>query len=119
MYITFSYNGFDNSGIAAYENDCIEYVECKPGKLDIGYPWWFYEYFTEAVNLPNEFEGFMLFAEDDEVKVVDHCVILRNRMGEIRTMAYDAFRKFYDNNPSMIRESFIKFNKDNREDQLR
>lgn len=114
LYITFRYDAFTNSGLAAYEEDSIEYVECKPGILDAGYPYWFYEYFTEAVNLPDEFEGYMLFAEKDEVKVTNHCIVLRNRLGEIRAVPYDIFDRYYDDSPSLDREIFIKNGKYNK-----
>lgn len=108
LYITFRYDAFTNSGLAAFEEDSIEYVECMPGILDAGYPHWFYEYFTEAVNLPDEFDGFMLFSDRDEVKVTEHCVILRNRFDEIRTMTYKEFSRYYDDSPSLDREIFVK-----------
>lgn len=113
LYITFSYNAFTNSGIAAYENDTITYVECKPGILDNGYPDWFYEYYTEAVNLPDDLEGFMLIARDDVVMVTGHCVVLRNKVGEIRALSYEQFAQFYDDKPSAIRDIFLSYNKDN------
>ena len=99
LYTTFVYDGFTNSGIAAFSNDCIEYVDCKPGMLLGKYPHWFYEYFTEAIVLPNEFEGYMLLADHDEVEVIEHCVVLRNRFNEIRTTTYESFIKHYDPNP--------------------
>lgn len=114
LYITFSYDAFTNSGLAAYENDAIEYVECKPGILDAGYPEWFYEFFTEAVTLPNEFEGFMLFTKNDTVMVTEHIVVLQNRIGEIRTMPYSQFEKYYDDKPAALRDIFLSYNKDNQ-----
>lgn len=113
LYITFTYDGFTNSGLAAYEDDCIEYVECKPGVLRDGYPSWFYEYFTEAVNLPQPFEGYMLFAQDDDVEVMEHVIVLRNKRGEIRTIPYANFKKHYDDRPSKKRDEFLKYYADN------
>ena len=113
LYITFTYDGFTNSGLAAYEDDCIEYVECKPGVLDGGYPWWFYEYFTEAVNLPQPFEGYMLFAHNDEVMVTEHCVVLRNRASELRLLPYSEFKKYYDDKRVIKGDRFVKYYEDN------
>lgn len=113
LYITFGYDAFTNSGIAAYEDDAIEYVECKPGVLDPGYPSWFYEYFTEAVNLPSEFNGFMLFSDNDTIEVTTYTVVLRNKVGELMTMPYKKFKRYYDDRPSAIRQSFLQYNHDN------
>lgn len=99
LYTEFTYNRFYNCGIAAFDEDCIEYVECYPGVLPAGYPEWFYEYFTEAIILPQECEGFMLFSNDNTVEVTDHCVFLLNKYGEIRGMYYDEFLKYYDPDP--------------------
>lgn len=115
LYITFFSNSFTNSGIAAYEEDCIEYVECKPGVLDLGYPSWFYEYYTEAINLPNNIDGFMLLTKNDSVMVTEHCVTLRNKFGEIRTIPYSSFIKYYDDK----RLEFLEYQMDNRESYLR
>lgn len=113
LYITFRYDAFTNSGLAAFEEDSIEYVECKPGLMNANYPHWFYDHFTEAVNLPNAFEGFMMFADNDEVMVNTYCVILRNRFGEIRTLSYEEFTRFYDDSPSRDRDQLLRFNNDN------
>lgn len=115
LYITFRYDAFTNSGIAAFETDSIEYVECTGGMLSVSYPAWFYEYFTESVNLPNEETMFFReepstnisvvrgpFMDIDEyggVSVDDHCVFLRNKFGEIKGMLYDDFKKWYDDDP--------------------
>lgn len=117
MYILFKYDAFTNSGIAALEQDCIEYVEARPGVLTDGYPEWFYEYFTEAFNFPRDEKTFyfydtekhVLTASRDsmditiggDVTVTDHCVFLRNKYGEIRGMTYDQFLKYYDPNPKI------------------
>ena len=116
LYITFTYDAFTNSGIAAYEDDCIEYVECNPGLLGEGYPYWFYEYFTEAVTLPSEFNGFMLFAENDEVEVTERCVVLRNKSNEIRSITYNNFIKHYDDKPSILLDVFLRYNVDNNDE---
>lgn len=115
MYITFRYDAFTNSGIAALEQDCIEYVEAHAGKLVDGYPEWFYEHFTEAFNYPQDGKTFFFFDKDKriltasrdsmeitaggDVEVTEHCVFLRNKFGEIRGMTYNQFLKYYDPNP--------------------
>lgn len=115
MYVPFRYNSFTNSGIAAFDDDCIEYVECRPGVLPAGYPVWFYEYFTEAINFPQDEETIYLYDEEThcltakrgslivplngEASVTSHCVFLRNKLGEIRGMDYDDFSKYYDPDP--------------------
>lgn len=98
LYTSFRYDAFTNSGIAAFNEDCIEYVECTGGLLTREYPVWFYEYFTEAVHFPQEQESILIF-EDGEVSVNTHCVFLRNKFGEIKGMLYDEFLKYYDPNP--------------------
>jgi hypothetical protein len=115
MYITFTYDGFTNSGIAAFEEDCIDYVECQAGMLPAGYPEWFYEYFTEAFNYPEDETTFFFYdttkhvlkASKDsleitaggDVTVTEHCVFLHNKFGEIRGMSYYEFLKYYDPEP--------------------
>lgn len=115
LYITFRHDIFTNSGIAAFESDCIEYVECQPGMLSVAYPDWFYEFFTEAVNFPNgetmffrdkhkpkELNDAGPFLEIDDfggVSIDTHSVFLRNKFGEIRGMLYNDFKKFYDDDP--------------------
>jgi len=117
LYITFRYDAFINSGIAAFEDDCIDYVECRGGVLSKEYPLWFYEFFTEAVNLPqgetvyfhdanmvNPGNGrgpFLEVTDDGQVSVDTHSVFLRNKFGEIRGMLYDDFIKWYDDNPKV------------------
>jgi hypothetical protein len=117
LYITFRYDAFTNSGIAALDEDCIEYQECHAGVLTAGYPSWFYEYFTEAFNYPQD-ETTLFFYDTDkhtltaskdslevsaggEVTVTQHCVFLRNKYGEIRGLSYDEFLKYYDPDPVM------------------
>lgn len=114
MYTTFRYDVFTNSGIAAFDEDCIEYVECRGGVLSREYPLWFYEFFTEAVNFPqgetiffhdhdtstNNVRGpFLEVTDDGQVSVDEHSVFLRNKFGEVRGMLYRDFIKFYDDNP--------------------
>lgn len=114
LYVTFRFDAFTNSGLAAFEEDCIEYVECRGGVLSREYPHWFYEYFTEAVNLPqgetiffhdhhetfnNKRGPFLEVTEDGQVSVDAHSVFLRNKFGEIRGMLYRDFLKYYDDNP--------------------
>lgn len=115
LYVAFMYNSFTNSGIAAFEDDCIEYVECMGGILLDDYPDWFYEFFTESVNLPQgetiffhdcELVGpngsrgpFLEVSDDGQVSVRDRSVFLRNKNGEIRGMLYSDFIKHYDDDP--------------------
>lgn len=115
LYITFKYDGFTNSGLAAFESDCIDYVECTGGMLSVAYPDWFYEYFTEMINLPDNETMFLSdeptqrvsinggpFLEIDEyggVSVDSHCVFLKNKFGEIKGMAYSDFIKYYEHDP--------------------
>lgn len=115
LYTVFRWDYFTNSGIAALIGDCIEYVECKGGVLPAGYPNWFYEYFTEAFNYPQDEETVFIFDSEIHtlkasrnwleataggyVTVTEHCVFLRNKHGEIRGMRYDDFLKYYDPEP--------------------
>lgn len=116
LYVTFKHDTFTNSGLAAFESDCIEYVECTGGMLSVAYPEWFYEYFSEVINLPHHAETILFkgeptynisidggpFLQIDEyggVSVETHCVFLRNKFGEIRGMLYEDFKKFYDDDP--------------------
>lgn len=117
LYTTFKYDAFTNKGIAALDEDCIEYVECKAGVLPAGHPEWFYAYFTEAINFPQDDETIYFYDSDDhslkanrgsllataggEVSVTDHCVFLHNKFGEIRGMLYNDFIKFYDPKPKL------------------
>lgn len=116
LYILFRYDAFTNSGIAAFEQDCIEYVECKGGVVTADYPAWFYEYFTEAINLPPDDETILVYNTErhclsslkgsllevdysGDVYVRTHCVFLRNKFNEIRGMEYKDFIKYYDPKP--------------------
>jgi hypothetical protein len=115
LYVSFKSDTFTNSGLAAFEQDCIEYVECRPGVISSGYPDWFYEYFTEVLNFPKDEETIYLYDTDKhcltatrgsliataggEASVKTHCVFLRNKYGEIRGMEYKDFLKYYDPDP--------------------
>lgn len=120
LYVIFLYDGYSNYGIAAYEEDCIEYVECQPGVLNNGYPDWFYEYFTEALHFKDGNESIFIYELDNtnppitsnskdivepldndigQVAVDRHCVFLRNFLGEIRHMDYVDFIKYYHPGP--------------------
>jgi hypothetical protein len=112
LYATFRYDAFTNSGIVAFNEDCIEYVECNGGVLIDEYPDWFYEYFTEAICLPEvetiffmDNKGHRLISnmhiENGELTVTDRCVFLRNKHGEIKGMGYSEFLKYYDPNPKI------------------
>lgn len=97
MYTTFRFDRFTNSGIAAFTDDCIEYVECTGGALTREYPAWFYEYFTEAVNFH---EQTILFCDaNGDITVDGHYIFLRNKHGEIKGMSYDEFLKYFDDDP--------------------
>lgn len=113
LYSVFKYNGFTNSGVAAYNDDCIEYVECRPGVLSDDHPDWFYEFFTEVANLPQE-ETVLMYDKDqslyaqagsyiikleDDITVDSHCVFLQNQFGEVRHMEYGDFIKHYNPGP--------------------
>lgn len=118
LYHEFIYDTFTNSGVAALEEDCIEYVECRPGILPAGYPEWFYEYFTEAINFPKDeltiflydketncltaSRGSLLVTAGGAASVTEHCVFLRNKFGEIRGMRYGDFLKYYDPGPGTV-----------------
>jgi hypothetical protein len=117
LYITFRYDAFTNSGIASLEGDCIDYVEAQAGILPAGYPEWFYEYFTEAVNYPQEDKTFYFYdnnrhdlkvtkdsmeiTDGGDVTITEHCVFLRNKFGEIRGITYKQFLKYYDPDPEL------------------
>jgi hypothetical protein len=115
LYMAFTYSEFNHSGIAALYEDTIDYVEAKAGVLPAGYPIWFYEYFTEAFNYPQDEKTFFFYDINEhvikasrdsmeitaggDVTITEHCVFLRNKFGEIRGMTYYEFLKYYDDNP--------------------
>ena len=113
LYTVFLYEDYMNHGVAAFTEDCIEYVECQPGILSAEYPDWFYEFFTEVANLPMEQTVLMydtsqsLYAQAggyviklyDAVIVDTHCVFLQNQFGEVRHMEYGDFIKHYNPGP--------------------
>lgn len=117
LYRVFRFDEFTHSGLAALHGDCIEYVECQGGTLPKGYPIWFYDYFTEALNYPQDGETFFFYDSNrhtlkasrdsievtagGDVTVTEHCVFLLNKHGEIRGMRYDEFLKYYDPNPTL------------------
>jgi hypothetical protein len=117
LYVTFKYDAFTNSGIAALEGDCIDYVECQAGVLPAGYPEWFYAYFTEAFNYPQDEKTFFFYDTDKhvltasresmeitaggDVIINEHCIFLHNRFGEIRGMTYREFLRYYDPDPQV------------------
>lgn len=119
LYHVYIYDGFTNSGIAALKEDSIDYVECVGGVLLKEYPAWFYEFYTEAVNLPGgetvyihdahdhdtsygKFRGpYLSVSENGEISIDSHSVFLRNRFGEIRAMYYHDFKRFYDPDPEI------------------
>ena len=101
LYEVFVYCKYLNSGIAALNVDCMEYVECHEGMLQGGYPDWFDEYFTEVLNFPQQEETVFLSVTGKHVSVTEHCVFMVNRFGEIRAMRYVDFIKYYDPNPEL------------------
>lgn len=117
LYMAFTFNEFTHSGIAALHEDTIEYIECQAGVLPAGYPAWFYEFFTEAFNFPQDEETIFFFDENSgtlnasrgaiqataggEVTIKEHCVFLRNKIGEIRGMTYNNFIRYYDPEPQI------------------
>lgn len=120
LYVIFKYDAFTNSGMAAFKEDTIEYVECQPGVLSREYPDWFYEFFTEAAHFPQEEESIFIFDVDTtdtplrsskygveememgevgQVSVDDHCVFLRNHLNEIMHMEYYKFLEMFNPGP--------------------
>lgn len=100
MYEEFRYDRFTNSGLAAFHEDVMDYVECQGGNVLSGYPDWFYEAMTEAINIPGE-ESIFIDSSDKEICITDHCVFLRNKFGEIKIISWESFVKFYDHDPGM------------------
>lgn len=94
LYSIFKYDAFKNGGVAAFKEDCIEYVECVPGVLTDEYPDWFYEYYTEVVVFPDEETIFL--DQTGDISITEHCVFLRNKFGEIRKISYNSFLKYYN-----------------------
>lgn len=119
LYKVFIFDQMTNSGIAAYREDCIEYVECQGGTILNEYPEWFYEFYTEAVNLPDgetvyirdahdhdtstdRIRGpYLSVTDDGQVSVDSRSVFLRNRFGEVRGMLYSNFIRYYDDSPEI------------------
>lgn len=117
LYHTFRYDAFTNSGLAALNDDCIEYVECHEGALTGSYPEWFEIFFTEAINFPpdggsiliyNNKERFLTASRESlidvgphgDISVNCHCVFLWNKFGEIRGLSWGEFLRFYDPDPA-------------------
>lgn len=121
VYQTFTWSEFSHSGISAPHENCIEYVECKAGVLRDLYPAWFYEYFTEAFNFPQDDKTFFFYDTDKHnvtatrdsleitagggVTVKEDSVFLRNRLGEIKGMTWVDFLKYYDPYPELGEDS--------------
>lgn len=120
LFTIFRNDTFTNSGLAALNEDCIDYVECQGGELLMNYPEWFEDYFKEAVNFPGDetiyfynksvdpftdpitvriHNDTVMLSIDGDVSVESRCVFLRNKFGEIRGMGYEAFVRFYDPYP--------------------
>lgn len=100
LYTVFKYSRSDNSGVAAFNEDVIDYVSCRGGELTAEYPTWFYQYFTEAVNLPGSES--LLVGPRGDIYVDGHYVFLKNKRDEIREMRWEEFLAYYDPNPSVI-----------------
>lgn len=95
LYLPFDANPWANCGKAAFKDDCIEYYEYR-GILDLEYaPKWFYEYYTEALNLPEDNELIIFDKEGQDTSLWEHSIFLRNRFGEIKKMSYRDFLKHY------------------------
>lgn len=101
LYYQFRFDRFDNSGLAAFREDVIDYVECFGGSVISGYPDWFYEHFTESVIYQYGEESIFIDRDDGELSVTHHVVFLRNKFGEIRVMDYDVFLKYYEPHPDI------------------
>lgn len=101
LFTMFRFDKFENTALAALNEDVIDYVECQGGRVLSGYPDWFYEYFTEAVNNPTEEETIFIDSENGELTITDHCAVLQNRFGEVRIMDWKTFIKYYDPDPGM------------------
>lgn len=99
VYHTFMYDGFNNWALAGFNEDVIDYVECHGGIGTSGYPDWFYEYFTESLNNPQDNESIYISDICGELVVVEHCAVLRNMHGEIKVLPWNKFLLFYDPNP--------------------
>lgn len=116
LYYMFRYDNFTNSGLAALDTDCIEYVECHEGMLTAGYPEWFEMFFTEAINFPPDGGSILIYdnnlrhltatkdslldiGPNGDISVNAHCVFLYNKFGEIRGMSWGEFLRFYDPDP--------------------
>lgn len=97
LYRVFTYNQNVHGGVAAFNDDIIEYVECIGGSLIDDYPEWFYEYFTESLNNPKDNESYLYSIGGlGQITIKERCVVLRNRFGLIRTMSYPDFLRYYD-----------------------
>lgn len=99
LYMTFRFDAFENSAFAAMYDDVIEYVECQGGQVQSGYPDWFYEWVSEAINYPEGEESMLIDVNGQDISITDHCAILQNKFGEIKIMDWDKFLKYYDPDP--------------------
>lgn len=98
LYYEFTFDRFNNCGLAAFYDDVIEYVECYPGNSIQSYPDWFHDHFSEAIW--NHCDGETIFISNgDDISVTEHTYFLQNKFGEISSMDYRTFTKYYDNNP--------------------
>lgn len=100
-YTTFRTDKFTNSALVAFNDDVIEYVECHGGLVS-GYDGdWFYEYFTEELNNPQNEETIFCNDVNGDITVTEHCAVLRNKYGEIRVLNWKDFIKYYDPDPGI------------------
>lgn len=120
LYHLFRLDNFTNSGLAALQEDTIDYVECHGGELTRGYPEWFEQHFSEAVNIPQEDETIFFYSSnygdveivvkddsifvsvDGSMSITSRCVFLCNKYGEIRGISWGEFVRFYDPDPDLI-----------------
>lgn len=102
MYTIFRTDRFTNTGLVAFNEDVIDYVECHGGSMMYAMDDdWFYEYFTEAVNYPQEEETTFFAVDDNGITVNQHCAVLMNKFGEIKVLSWREFMKFYDPDPGL------------------
>lgn len=102
LYTIFKTNKFNNSALVAFNDDVIDYVECRGGTPLYGMDDdWFYEYFTEVVNHPQEEESIFFTVNNGELTVKQHCAVLQNKFGEIKVLDWRTFVRFYDPNPDV------------------
>lgn len=102
MYTIFRSDKFTNSGLVAFNEDVIDYVECHGGNMLYAMEDdWFYEYITEVINHPQEEETIFFTHDANGISVTQHCAVLSNKYGEIKVMDWRTFLKHYDPDPGI------------------